>query len=900
MTSFGFSRSTTKSAGKKRASAGSGAASLSSSTLLLSASKNASIRNNNNNNNGAREVVIVSQSSSSMMDDNDAAVVVAVEDTTTMASPPKRARLAKTVVGKENPEYPQQQRSTTSKYTTPSKQQQQQQQHSVMDAGNNGKASSSSCGNGIIHGVATRAPLLDLTQSSSSESANSFGTTHDASSIARSKSGGAKANNVKSIQKSNRGRGSLDAPIVIHSDGNVKDDDDSPLQQVRTKKGESSARISSSTPSSKKESTNKKKATTPASAAASVASFDSATQSIEKPQSLARLREKYAAASAAASLNHSQSSSTPAPPLQKTPPSTKKSRSITSFFSNSPTTTTNLDNNSGRTINGDSGNCDNSSFQTAREDDSFDTAKSSQSIGEKLSPIQLLQSNSSTAAAATTINGKSSCSKRKTPSVMASTHNLNNANTLSKTTASPAPAPTHTKPIKIRKAIGLVRVPNHNRVACSTAVAQAKSQLHPFTTKSTSNNTNNSNHTNNSNTSNFCTTPRPLFSGAILGRTSSTSSKNSSFVDLGIDAKCAGISRKHIQILSVYGLDDGIVKESSTNNSRGGDEEEASMCTRSVTSKSIASRGTAATHVTNGSSNTQPSSPLSMTIQVVPSSHAQKETNGVNFYRTRRGHRKSLFLKEGQKCTLRVGDAMEFYSNVTLYFCVVELNVVCEEEDEVVEVVEEMEVENVTKATEKEVEKVQERAQARIQKEKKKRHASDSTNGKAIVGEEVVEIMDVDIDEDEAKLKKISRNDVIDIEDDDPMDISGITKKVGNSKLSEEEITLASVKVNGVKKQLPKVPQSNKNPAMGNARDGVPPSTTVVTKDQHANETMDHNVDFTHERDDDNLDETMELEKKPLSKQEELRKVEASIKKHDQVRVPFIDPDCFGVSQLQW
>lgn len=268
----------------------------------------------------------------------------------------------------------------------------------------------------------------------------------------------------------------------------------------------------------------------------------------------------------------------------------------------------------------------------------------------------------------------------------------------------------------IIKTIGLVRVPNHNSVACSTAVARAKSIIlpphcHPHhpdyelhkrdaivtaVGTTTTNGPNlNSNSTDTSTNIHAATPPRALFPGAILGRNSSTSAKISQLIDLGIDVKTVGISRKHLRVLGVRGWNDrrgmGIGGGGRSGNdgasiAEGTHDGESTMCARSVASNG----GTARTGVENSRGNGDASvnadshshgwngarsSRPGVTVEVINAAHSRNGTNGVNLYRTRGGIRRDAYLGQGQKCTLRVGDAIEFYSDPLIYFCVVELNI---------------------------------------------------------------------------------------------------------------------------------------------------------------------------------------------------------------------------------
>ena len=104
--------------------------------------------------------------------------------------------------------------------------------------------------------------------------------------------------------------------------------------------------------------------------------------------------------------------------------------------------------------------------------------------------------------------------------------------------------------------------------------------------------------------------------GHILGRPSSTNPRD--FLDLGFGRAAAGISREHVRIL--------------------------------------AARAPAA------------GAPATLSIQC-----HEKATNGVEVHRTRRGKRGGRYLTQGERLTLRVGDALVFYSEPRHSFCVVGL-----------------------------------------------------------------------------------------------------------------------------------------------------------------------------------------------------------------------------------
>ena len=184
------------------------------------------------------------------------------------------------------------------------------------------------------------------------------------------------------------------------------------------------------------------------------------------------------------------------------------------------------------------------------------------------------------------------------------------------------------------QALALVRVVNPHEITCSTAVANARRQDQK---QSKNNNTKQQ----------LSWTPRRIFNGAILGRSSSSASAKQNFVDLGIGNKCMGISRHHLTVTNVRVKSDAsaVVEESQNTLSQ--------TSTASTSTKS---------------STTSQSEPSSVTIQVNNSA-----SNGINVHRTKRGSRKTTFLKPGEKITLRIGDAVDFYSNQKFYYCVVGL-----------------------------------------------------------------------------------------------------------------------------------------------------------------------------------------------------------------------------------
>jgi len=174
-------------------------------------------------------------------------------------------------------------------------------------------------------------------------------------------------------------------------------------------------------------------------------------------------------------------------------------------------------------------------------------------------------------------------------------------------------SPTRPNSIVCAHALGLVRVEHPNPIACSMAVARAKDQ--PFDPNAKRNSS---------------TEPKRIFPGALLGRTSN-SKKRPNFVDLGIPAAAAGISRNHVKILKVSGL------------------------------LPVNTSAAAASNTSN-----QGESP-SMLLSV------DEKANRLQVFRTRRGGRTGIFLYKGQQKTLRIGDAIVFHSNDNLSYCVVGL-----------------------------------------------------------------------------------------------------------------------------------------------------------------------------------------------------------------------------------
>ena len=180
-------------------------------------------------------------------------------------------------------------------------------------------------------------------------------------------------------------------------------------------------------------------------------------------------------------------------------------------------------------------------------------------------------------------------------------------------------------------AIGLVRVENPSKLACSEAVTAAQEEKIESGT-----------------TSLPC-----LFPGAILGRTSSTTMRNSQqFVDLGIDIECInGISRQHVKILSIQGL-------ASENDGRCNDE---SYCDDKDDESTTLGDGELSSVI-----------PPSVTLRVMKSTRPNIVTNGVTLHRsTEDEKRQKTVLNHGQEATLKIGDALEFHSDTHIFFCVV-------------------------------------------------------------------------------------------------------------------------------------------------------------------------------------------------------------------------------------
>ncbi|KAL7456237.1 hypothetical protein ACHAWC_007759 [Mediolabrus comicus] len=173
------------------------------------------------------------------------------------------------------------------------------------------------------------------------------------------------------------------------------------------------------------------------------------------------------------------------------------------------------------------------------------------------------------------------------------------------------------------QSLALVRVMDPHEITCSTAVANARRQQSKQQQQQT-------------------LTPRRLFDGAILGRSSSSATANANFVDLGIRNKCLGISRNHITILKVR--------------TAGEMQQHTSLSQTSVASSS------------NASVNSHHCDQSTVLLQV-----SENASNGVQIHRTKRGARNVTYLKRGDKLTLRVGDAIQFYSTENFYYCVVGL-----------------------------------------------------------------------------------------------------------------------------------------------------------------------------------------------------------------------------------
>jgi hypothetical protein len=203
--------------------------------------------------------------------------------------------------------------------------------------------------------------------------------------------------------------------------------------------------------------------------------------------------------------------------------------------------------------------------------------------------------------------------------------------------ARPALSPTRNErssPIQhsnLPNSLGLVRVKDPNNILCTTAVANARSDSNGI---------------------------KKVFPGAALGRTSNSSGKDASFVELGISSDAKGISRKHVMILSIHGLNDDRPETM-------GDETSVLTAYSSNSAKSststVVSTATAATL----------SNPT-MLIKVIRHPNPNRVTLKIKIHRTRRGKRRALDLRQDESKTLKVGDAIEFISDgEKYYFCVV-------------------------------------------------------------------------------------------------------------------------------------------------------------------------------------------------------------------------------------
>jgi hypothetical protein len=190
------------------------------------------------------------------------------------------------------------------------------------------------------------------------------------------------------------------------------------------------------------------------------------------------------------------------------------------------------------------------------------------------------------------------------------------------------------------QALALVRVIDPHEITCFTAVANTRRQGHKQQQQQRN--------------STFWT-PQRIFNGAILGRSSSSANAKPNFVDLGIGNNCMGISRNHITVLTVRVKSDHTMSTTTTN-------------TTAMEASQNLSQESAVSSSTRNSSNSSQCDQSTVTIQV-----CDNASNGVNVHRTKRGSRKVTFLSKGEKMTLRVGDAIEFYSNEKLCYCVVGL-----------------------------------------------------------------------------------------------------------------------------------------------------------------------------------------------------------------------------------
>jgi hypothetical protein len=205
------------------------------------------------------------------------------------------------------------------------------------------------------------------------------------------------------------------------------------------------------------------------------------------------------------------------------------------------------------------------------------------------------------------------------PPALSPPRNQNNASTSSPTQHNNLP-----------NSLGLIHVQDPNHILCTTTAANARSNSHGI---------------------------KKVFPGATLGRTSNSTGRDASFVDLGISGDAKGISRKHVRILRIHGLSSHpeII------------EDETSVLT-TYSSSSVVSSSSTVVSTAAASTLSNPT----MLIQVMQHPNPNRKTLKIRIHRTRRGKRRALDLKQNESKTLRVGDAIEFISDgERYYFCVV-------------------------------------------------------------------------------------------------------------------------------------------------------------------------------------------------------------------------------------
>jgi hypothetical protein len=211
---------------------------------------------------------------------------------------------------------------------------------------------------------------------------------------------------------------------------------------------------------------------------------------------------------------------------------------------------------------------------------------------------------------------------------------------------SDASTSTTTTPGDRVRTLALVRVGDPHQIACSTAVARWRGGPPPPTAARVGD-----------------PGPRPVFPGAVLGRMSSNG-RRPEFVDLGIPVSAAGISRRHLEVLSVWagppagdgGGVAGVDRARGTTTPRGAPAVSSSASSSAPLPSSAPPPSSSTRH--------HPS----MLVRV-----HEKSTNGAKFHRTRRGVRTSTYVPQGGRISLRIGDAIEFYSNDGFSYCVVGL-----------------------------------------------------------------------------------------------------------------------------------------------------------------------------------------------------------------------------------